>query len=193
MLREDWMALNPSTITGRLYEGFYFGSYLSGGVRKGFVIDPRNPTGMYFLDVGFEAMHFDELQDQLYVLDGTSVKRWDAGATFLTCKARSRVFNLPAEDSFSVGEVIARQFPVTLRLDAVDLNPKLVTRTMAKRPGVFTSPDATTLRRTVTVTSEEPFRLPSLVASKWQIESEGVNPVQAFSVASDMDELVTGQ
>ena len=193
MLREDWLALNPSTITGRLYEGFYFGSYLSGGVRKGFVIDPRNPTGMYFLDVGFEAMHFDDLQDQLYVLDGTSVKRWDAGGTFLTCKARSRVFRLPAEDSFSVGEVIAKQFPVTLRLDALDLKPELVTRTMAKRPGVFTSPDATTLRRTVTVTSEEPFRLPSLVAAKWQIESEGVNPVQAFSVASDMDELVTGQ
>jgi len=43
---------------------------------------------------------------------------------------------------------------------------------MAKRPGrLHVRRIATTLRRTVTVTSEEPFRLPSLVASKWQIES----------------------
>lgn len=190
MLREDWLKLKPETIVGCMYEGLYFGSYNDGSGRKGFLIDPANPVGMYFLDVGYEGMHFDELQDQLYVLDGTSVKRWDAGASFMTTKARSKVFRLPAPDSFARGEVVASEFPVTLRIDALDLPPVQVSRTLAKRPGIFTSPDATTLRYTVAVTSEEPFPLPSLVATKWQLEAEGAKPVQAFCLGSDHASLV---
>lgn len=195
LLREDWLALRPETIVGCMYEGYYFGSYDdgSGGGRKGFLIDPANPLGMFFLDVGFEAMHFDELQDQLYVLDGAEVKRWDGGTEFLTVRAASKVFRLPAPESFAVGEVIASEFPVTVHIDALDLDPRVVTRMAAKRPDMFTELDETTLRHTVTVQDEAPFALPSLVAAKWRLGAEGEVPAQAFSIASEVDELVEAQ
>lgn len=190
MLREDWQALNPASIVGCMYEGFYFGSYDDGSGRKGFIIDPSNPVGMFFLDVGYEGMHFDELQDQLYVLDGGNVRRWDAGEEFMTLRAASKIFREPAPAVFAHGEVVGSEFPVTVHIDAFDLTPKEVSRLAAKRPGLFTALDATTLRHTAVVTSEEPFRLPGLRAAKWRLGIDGDKPVQAFSIASDVDELV---
>lgn len=190
LLREDWQALNPASIIGCMYEGFYFGSYDDGSGRKGFMIDPANPVGMFFLDEGFEGMHFDELQDQMYVLDGTQVKRWDAGEDFMTLHAASKVWRLPAPDSFGFGEVVGSEFPITLHVDALDLKPRDVTNLSTKRPGVFTALDATTLRHTVTVLGEEPFRLPALVGAKWRLSTEGDKPLQAIAIASDVDELV---
>lgn len=166
MTRDDWQALNPSSIIGRMYEGLYFGSYLDGSTRRGFMIDPMNPTGLYFLDAGYSAMHFDELQDQLYVLDGTNVRKWDAG-TPMTHRFRSKVFRAPRPTCFAAAEVVADAYPVTLRVFA---------------DGV--------LRHTQTVTSLNPFRLPSgFMAHDWQLEIEGTHPVQGVAMANAMSEL----
>jgi hypothetical protein len=166
MTREDWQALVPSSITGRMYEGLYFGSYDDGAGRKGFLIDPANPTGIYFMDTGYTAMHFDELKDQLYVLDGTSIKKWDAGAT-MTYKARSKVFRAPKPLNFAAAEVVADAYPVTFKLYA---------------DGV--------LKHTESVTSRSPFRLPSgFMALDWQMELEGTQPVQGCALGTSITEL----
>lgn len=166
MTRDDWQALNPATIVGRMYEGLYMGSYEQGGSRKGFLIDPSNPQGVFFLDIGYPAMHFDELQDQLYVLDGTSVKRWDAGSPMI-CTAKSKVFRQTQPTTFGCVEVVADAFPFTFKVWADG-----------------------TLKHTQTVTSSEPFRLPSgFMATDWQIEVSGTVPVQAVLMASSMEEL----
>lgn len=167
MMREDWKALNPSSIIGRMYEGLYFGSYDDGSGRKGFVLNPAEPKGIYFLDAGYEAMHFDELQDQLYVLDGTSVKRWDAGASLMTVKAKSKCFSFLAPTNLAVAVVVADAYPVTFKLH-VD--------------GV--------LKYTKTVTSRKPFRLPSgFLASDWQPEVESAGPIQVVALAHNVSEL----
>ena len=167
MTREDWQALVPSSIVGKLYEGLYFGSYDDGSGRKGFFIDPANPTGIYFLDTGYAAMHFDELQDQLYVLDGTSVKRWDAGASAMTWRFRSKVFKLPRPINFGCAEVIADAFPVTLRVWA---------------DGV--------LKHSQTVSAAGALRLPSgFRATDWQLEVEGATAVQGVNLATTVAEL----
>jgi hypothetical protein len=167
MTREDWQALKPSTIIGKMYEGLYFGSYDDGNGRKGFMIDPGNPTGMYFLDSGYAALHFDELRDQLYVLDGTSVKKWDAGSAFLTVRAVSKVFKAPAVLNFAAAEVVADAYPVTFKVYA---------------DGV--------LKHTQSVTSRSPFRLPSgFAALDWQLELSGTQPIQGAAIATSMEEL----
>lgn len=167
MLREDWQALVPSSIIGQMYEGLYFGSYDNGSGRKGFFIDPSSPNGIYFLDTGYTAMHFDELKDQLYVLEGGSVKKWDAGSSWMTFVARSKTYKQPYPANYAAAEVVATGYPVTFRLFA---------------DGV--------LKHTETVTSRAPFRLPSgFRAFDYQIELEGNLPIQAVAVASTMREL----
>jgi hypothetical protein len=168
MTREDWQALVPSSIIGKMYEGLYFGSYSTdgGATLKGFVIDPQNPQGIYFLDSGYSALHFDELKDQLYVLDGSTVKKWDAG-TAMTYQAKSKVFRSPKPINFAAAEVVADAYPVTFKLYA---------------DGV--------LKHTQSVASRAPFRLPSgFLALDWQMELEGTQPVQGCSLGTSIAEL----
>jgi hypothetical protein len=167
MTREDWQALRPETIIGRMYEGLYFGSYDDGSGRKGFMIDPANPTGLYFLDAGYTALHFDELQDQLYVLNGTNVQRWDAGATFMTTRAKSKTFRAPAPTNFACAEVVADAYPVTAKFYADGA-----------------------LKHTQAVTSRMPFFLPAgFMALDWQFEVETTGAVQGIAIAHTMAEL----
>jgi len=166
MLREDWQALVPSSIIGRMYEGRYFGSYDAGSGRKGFFIDPTNPTGLYFMSTGYTALHFDELRDQLYVLNGANVQKWDAG-TAMTYTFRSKLFKQPKPVNFVTAKAQADSYPVTVRLYADSV-----------------------LRHTQTVTSASPFRLPSgFEATTWQIEIEGSSPVQYAMLATTVAEL----
>ena len=167
MLRDDWQALKPETIIGQMYEGLYMGSYDDGSGRKAFLIDVANPTGLYFLDSGYEAMHFDELQDQLYMLSAGSVQRWDAG-TPMTVTFKSKVFRLPKPmQSFACAEVTADTYPVTAKLYA---------------DGV--------LKHTQSVAGPTPFRLPGgFLAQAWQFELSGSGGIQGMAVAHSMQEL----
>lgn len=166
MTREDWQALRPSSIVGCMYEGLYFASYDTGSGRKGFLIDPNSPQGVYFLDVGFEAMHFDELQDQLYVAAGTSVQRWDAGAP-MTATFKSKVFRTPYPTNFSCGELVADTYPVSMKVFADGA-----------------------LVHEQDVESRLPFRLPSgFMACDWQVQVTTSNAVQGVVLANNMTEL----
>lgn len=165
LTREDWQALKPATIIGKMYEGLYFGSYDDGSGRKGFMVDPGNDGGVYFMDAGYEALYFDELQDQLYVLDGTQVKRWDAGSR-MTVRARSKEYALPRPVNFSTAEVVADAYPVQLRVFADGVQ-----------------------RLAKSVPSREPFRLPGgFMARDWQLEVEGAHAVQSVALANSMQE-----
>jgi hypothetical protein len=165
MLREDWQALVPSSIIGKMYEGMYLGSYNDGSGRKGFIIDPSG-GGIYFLDVGYEAMYFDSLKDQLYVLNGANIGKWDAG-TALTYRSRSKPFRQGVPINFAAAVVVANAYPVTFRLYADGA-----------------------LKHTQTVADRNPFRLPSgYRAFEFQIELEGSNPVQDAAIATSIEEL----
>ncbi len=165
MLREDWQALVPSSIIGKMYEGLYLGSYNDGSGRKGFIIDP-NGGGIFFLDVGYEAMYFDSLKDQLYVLNGSNIGKWDAG-TSMTYRSRSKPFRQGSPINFAAAVVVANAYPVTFRLYADGA-----------------------LKHTQTVADRNPFRLPSgYRAFEFQIELEGTNPVQDVAIATSVEEL----
>jgi len=167
MTREDWQALVPSSIVGANYEGMYFGSYDDGSGRKGFMINPSDPAGIYFLDTGYAVTHFDQLQDQLYVYTGTGVQRWDAGSA-MTYTFKSKEFLLPkVSPAFACAKVVADAYPVTFKLYADDV-----------------------LKHTQTVATETAFRLPGgYHAQRVQIELSGTNAIQGVVMAHSMAEL----
>lgn len=167
LTRDDWQALNPATIMGAMYEGRYFG-FFNGGAQA-FMLDPANAGGMYLLDFGADAVYLDDMQDALYVLDGVSVKKWDAGAA-LTTTFKSKVFRMPKPTAgFACAEVTADAYPVSFRLYA---------------DGV--------LKHTQTVTSGAPFRLPGgYYADNFQIEVATTGAVQGLVVAHSMAELAS--
>lgn len=188
LTRDDWQALVPSTMVAGMYEGAYLCFYTVGGVKKGFLIDPINPTGIYFLETGYDAMFFDELQDALYVLNGTNVQKWDAGASSMTATFRSKTFTTPPT-CMSAAQVIADAYPVTLKLDAGPFTSGQATALAAASGGTLTS-TGTAVRFTKTVNDRFPFRLPSgFKATDWQVQIETTQPIQAVTLASSMTEL----
>lgn len=190
MTRDDWQALKPDTIQGCMYEGRYFGFY-NDGARKAFMLDPINPQGIYFLDFGVDALYLDDQVDALFVLDGLVIQQWDASSTLKTVTFRSKIFReqrpVPA---FGYAEVRADAYPVTFRLDALNLDSTEVTRLMAGHPGLWSAPTATSLRYSVSVANSQPFTLPDgFHAQDWQIEVVSTNAVQGIGVAHSMQEL----
>jgi hypothetical protein len=167
LTRDDWQAMNPSSIVGCMYERRYFGFFTANAQRQGFVLDPLNPQGIYFLNFGVDALYLDELQDALYVLDGTQLQKWDAGAP-LSATFRTKLERLPRPvASFSCAEVTADAYPLTFKLYA---------------DGV--------LKHSVSVTSAAPFRLPAdYYAQTFQIELVTSYPVQGVAMAHSMQEL----
>ncbi len=165
MTRDDWQAIIPSTIQGAFYNGLYFGVY-NDGARKGFIIDPASPQGMFFLDFGADALHVDALQDALFILDGVNVKKWDAGAA-LTTTFKSKVFHQPRPvPAFGCAEVIG-SYPCTFKLYA---------------DGV--------LKHTQTVANASPFRLPSgYHGQDFQMEVSTTGDIQLVAMAHTMQEL----
>lgn len=96
----QWAALAPSTIAGylvrlgerQLYVGFY-----NDGALKGFVVDPANPDGIYFLSTGYSAGYWDLLLGKLFVLNGSTLQQWDSGASNMTATWVGRVARQPAQ------------------------------------------------------------------------------------------------
>lgn len=169
LLREDWLKLRPQTIIGQMYEGVYLGSYepVEGQPRKGFIIDPAGGAGIFFLDEGFDAAHFDSSQDQLYILRGTKIMKWDTAEQLMQARFRSRVYRTPRPVSFAVSEVIASVYPVEISVWA---------------DGELIFED--------TITDREVFTLPSHdMASDWQVELRTQGAVQGVILATSVEEI----
>lgn len=110
MTERQWQELNPSSIIGAylalsdrvLYVGFY-----NNGAKRGFVVDLSNPDGIYFLDKGYDGAYWDPLLGALFVLDGTTIKQWDAGEAFMTATFRGKLQRQVAETEAEWLELLA--------------------------------------------------------------------------------------
>jgi hypothetical protein len=172
MTKTQWRAMNPATMVAGQYMDMYICFYEEaiGGARKGFVIDPRNPSGFYPLAKGYPACYFDELQGSLFVLDGDKVMKWDAGPTAMTVLHRSKVFRQPRPSNPAKAEIIADTYPVTFKMWAGEFSES------------GWSPSAPKLVRTVT--GRDVFNLPSgYLADDIQVEVSGQGAIVAAIVS----------
>jgi len=163
LTREQWQALNPSTIHGYRYDRAYLGFYDGGS----FLFTPGQ--GIEFYDTVASAGYYDLSDDILYLIQGADITQWDKGNP-LTYTWRSKIHEIPPGSAgFSCGKVIAYTYPVQLTVYAD--GETVVTHTV-QSPSMFRMPSGFTLSR------------------DWQIELQGVNEVSSVQIASSPGELV---
>lgn len=165
---EQWRAMNPDTMVAGRWGRFYVCSYDSGGgVLKGFMMDPLRPQdGLWSLSSGFDACHYDDLADALYVLEGGNVRKFAAGAA-LTATAVSKQFVQPKPVNYGFCKVKATAYPVTVKVYA---------------DGVLTD--------TTAVADSDAFTLSNeFGAEQWQVEVDSANAVQLVRLATDPEHL----
>ncbi|WP_159917927.1 hypothetical protein [Pantoea sp. 18069] len=193
LTRDDWQAMNPAGMVAGLYEGLYLSFFTdAGGVRRGFLVDPQNPAGIFYLERGYDALYLDELQDALYVLDGNQVLKWDAGAALMSARFVSKVFGQSAPVSPAWCKVAADSYPVTVKINALELDSREVAQHIvtygSPRCISVSSGNSSGVQFTLAAQGPEAFRLPAIAARSWQIEVSGEQAVQGVSLAQSVEE-----
>lgn len=148
--KEFWASLVPSSIHAYLYDDYYVGFYDTGTVQGGFVFSPTSGD-FTLIDTYATAGYADPATGDLYLQVGDDIKKWDAGAGVLSLTWRSRPFRTARPVNFSVLQVLADAYPVTVEVVA----------------------DSATVA-TITATDDDVYRLPAgFRADWWEVEATG--------------------
>lgn len=139
---EQWRALAPETMVAGRWRDCYVCSYTDEGGTKGFMFDLKNPGRIWWLSAGFDACHYDELAQALFVVESGNVREFAAGAPMVgTFTGKKFLQTQPTNYAFC--KVTAPQFPVTVKVTSTWQDPTTGTprvnveiRTVAG-PGVF--------------------------------------------------------
>lgn len=168
LTQAQWRALDPDSIIGAAWQGYYIGFY-DDGTKKCFMIDPAAPEkGIIWVNQGCYALFSDPLSDTLYLLDSSNViKKWDAG-TVGSATFRSKVFRHPQAVTPGAARIIATTYPVTFSMWA----------------------DGDLKVNALSVTSDTAFKLPSgYWAEEFQYQISGTGPVEGVFIAEEMVDL----
>ena len=183
--KQQWSAL----WTGLMSAGFHDGRYIvfsPTGSFKTFSLRIAQDGDLQYTTltgITARACATDTANDTLCFVgpDGSGAMRrlyrFDAALTFHSYTWTSKVFTLQAPANFAVAQVFAASYPCTLQV-------------LAAKPttGGVTGPIVSVL--TKTVTSKDPFRLPSgFTAREWQLTITGTASVQRVDMATSIAEL----
>ncbi len=171
MTRQQWQALNPSSMISATNEDLLIVTFIKKDDSKGsFILDPGRPEmGIRFTDQTFTAAHHDGLMDSLLVYDPSKdgICLWDEGET-LPYTWRSKLHLLPVPACFTAARVQAENYD--------DLTFRLLV-------------DDAVVHQQV-VTDNTGFRLPSGYQSRSvQIEISGTDVVRSVCIAEAPHEL----
>ena len=167
--REQWQALNPASMHGYLWEGVYLCFYDTGTVQAAFAIDPAAPNdGILTYDTYVEGGYRHKVDDALYFVVGSNIVQWDAG-TSLNYTWESKEFHAAHPVNMGYAHIKARTYPVTFTLTVDDV-----------------------VRKSVSVTSKKPIRLPAgYLGDIHVIKLEGTGEVYDIVLATTANELRT--
>jgi hypothetical protein len=159
---EQWMALNPKSIHAYRYENRYLAFY-DGGAFSFTAAD-----GFEFYDIHADDGYYDILNNTLCLIQDDKITGWRKGAD-LKFLWRSKVHEVPGQSGFTCGKIIAKQYPITLRLIADG-----VTAMSADIPG------------------PQLFRLPAGYSGSrnWEVEVEGFGEIVSIQIASSPSEII---
>lgn len=171
MNREDWQALNPTSIQGYAYNGKYFGFYNTGIVTGGFCYDPKGgQASLTLFPFNASAGFYDIVQDHLLLQVGTNIVLWNSAGTSLTATWRSGVIGTGWK-TWAFGLVMARSYSGTI---------------------TFKLYGDGFLQDTVTVTDAIPFKLSGNdKCQQWEIEiTTTADEVYEIGLYSSVDDLL---
>jgi hypothetical protein len=140
--RDEWQALDPSSMHAVVHDGRMFVFYGDGGKGSGgLILDRAEPdAGLTNLDYYAYAAYSDSENDRLYlILDdgaGPRIVQWEGGDDRATFEWRSKTFVTRKPRNFAVGRILA-DFPQRLdqteqaaleqsRLDKIAANRSLI-------------------------------------------------------------------
>lgn len=161
--KDQWQALQPETIHAYRHDDRYLAFYQGGC----FAFTPGE--GFEFFDIHAESGWYDLEKDRLCLIQGNTISAWGEGDV-MTLLWRSKAHEVqPGGSGFTCAKVIARQYPVTLRIVA----------------------DGEMMLE-LDVQSRDLFRLPAgyALSRDWEIEIESTHEVQSVQVASSPSEIV---
>ncbi len=159
---EQWRStFNPSTIHAYRWNDRYLGLYSGGS----FSFHPTE--GFRLFTDNCDCAFLDDETGCLYVKQGTELKKWGQGA-IASYTWKSKDFTTPPSGVFGAIKVDAQAYPITCKF--------------------YTDG---TLRKTKTVSSKKPFRIPTLKRYRsCEIELTGSAAVNSVQIASSMSEIV---
>ena len=190
--REQWQALDPTSILGVAHDETYYFFWDDGVTRGGYALElGANGFGLISLGMHASAVYADPITDSLYLVldeyeeptdellpvasgvtpiepDGTTIYRWNGGDTAMPYRWRGKLWLLPFGGAFQQVKVKAADF------DA------LVLRTYA---------DSTQLTADV-VTSAEPLTLPMTDAyESFEMELIGTSRARTVQAVDQPEEF----
>lgn len=167
--REEWQALNPSSIVAYVHDDRYYGFY-DNGTPGGFVFDPRQGgNGLTFLSEVFTAGYSDPKTDTLYlVADDGELYAWDdLDAAKIPYDWRGKLHRLPRAGNFRAFQVRADSYTnLTFRFYSNG-----------------------TLLHTQTVTSEAEKVMPPNTSTRLEMRITGTDRLWQLQVAEEMEDL----
>jgi len=168
--RREWATYDPATIHAYRYQGKYIAFYGDvagdGNGTGGFVYDPRTNT-LFDLDFYATAGYNDIENDDLYLVIGGQLKRWDADdENPIAFTWKSKVFK-GAPISLSAAKVYT------------DAPANAGIKIWADGQLILTHP----------ALPSESFRLPAVRATEWQFEVTGTASIQRVSLGTAMSDF----
>jgi len=168
--QEQWQSYNPSSIHGYYHEGRYYGFYKTDSTSGQIIFNLTGSDAPLILGTQYSsAGMIVPVDDSIFITDSGSIKKLDKASTFKTYFWKSKLFEFPQETNFSVAQVNADSYGsgITFKLYADGA-----------------------LKETVSVTSDEPFRLSAgYLAKDWQFTLEGTGDVTSVLIAQSLTEL----
>ena len=188
---DQWStSFHPTLIRAFRHEGTYVAFYNNGGSLGGWVYDPRASEASFStitLSAEVRGGFEDPKSGQLYVIEGNKIRKYRGGSSNNTLTFKTKKFVTPAPVSMAWVSVHAETYPVTVKVYG---DEALISNyTLSESSGVYTQATTTPSGISNGTLREPIMRLPSAVASEWEVEVSGAVSINEICLAQSMDEI----
>jgi len=188
---DQWStSFHPTLIRAFRHEGTYVAFYNNGGSLGGWVYDPRASEASFStitLSAEVRGGFEDPKSGQLFVIEGNKIRKYRGGASNNTLTFKTKKFVTPAPVSMAWVSVHAEAYPVTVKVYG---DGALISNyTLSESSGVYTQATTTPSGISNGTLREPIMRLPSAVASEWEVEVSGAVSINEICLAQSMDEI----
>jgi hypothetical protein len=177
--RDEWQALNPSTMIGAVYNNMYFGFYqLSGGTRNSIIILRGDNPPLATFDSSAKARFVESNTGIVYYLSATDNKIYSLDSS----TSSNTVFQWKSKKFLQLRPTTfaSLQLHADYVYMAANAGSYVTVKLYADGALVFTGD----------ITDDQPVRLPAITRSYyWEIELVGNVPVRRIAIATSVAEL----